>query len=169
MTSNIFIAFELWVKVVNLLIFSKMAFKGQETYSLDSKGRVNIPSKMRRSISVEANETFTVTRGVDKCIVAYPLDEWKKYEESFQILNQYDEKNRFFLRVILPWSEEVKLDGQQRITLPKELIEFAGIESKVKIVGMIDHIEFWNPDEFNKYIKSHSQSYEDVAREVMVK
>ncbi|MBX3044698.1 MAG: division/cell wall cluster transcriptional repressor MraZ [Candidatus Kapabacteria bacterium] len=144
-------------------------FKGQETYSIDSKGRVNIPAKMRKSISPEANDTFTVTRGQEECIVAYPLDEWKKYEEKFVELNQYDSKNRFFLRKLLMWSEEVNLDGQQRISLPKKLLDFAGIENKVVIVGMVDHIEFWNPEKFDEYLSRFDESYEDVAANVMVK
>ena len=49
-------------------------FKGQETYSIDNKGRVNVPAKMRKSISPDANDTFIVTRGTDKCIVAYPMN-----------------------------------------------------------------------------------------------
>lgn len=144
-------------------------FKGQELHSIDNKGRVNIPAKMRRSISPDANDTFTVTRGQDDCIVAYPLDEWKNYEEKFEELNQYDSKNRFFLRKILMWSEEVLLDAQQRIMLPKKLTDFAGIEGKVMIVGMVDHIEFWNPEKFEEYLNNHDESYEEVAAKVMVK
>lgn len=142
-------------------------FKGQETYSIDNKGRVNIPAKMRKSITPEAGDVFVVTRGVDKCIVAYPMDEWRKYEERFSELNHYNEKDRFFLRMILAWSEEVGIDGQQRVALPKRHLEFAGIDGKVTIVGMIDHIEFWNPDEFEKYLAGQAESYEDVAAKVM--
>jgi len=144
-------------------------FKGQELHSIDSKGRVNLPVKMRRSISPEANDTFTITRGQDQCIVAYPLDEWKNYEQVFEELNQYDSKNRFFLRKLLMWSEEVSLDAQQRITIPKKLLDFAGIDNKVMIVGMVDHIEFWNPEKFEEYLNNHDESYEEVAAKVMVK
>lgn len=141
-------------------------FKGQETYSIDTKGRVNIPVKMRKSLSPDANDTFAITRGLDKCITAYPIDEWKKYEEKFANLNQYDEKNRFFLRMLLMWSEEVALDGQQRISLPRKLLDFAGIEGKVMIVGMGDHIEFWNPEEFESYLNKYNEPYEKVAEHV---
>ncbi len=143
-------------------------FKGQEIYSIDAKGRVNIPSKMRRSMSPEANDTFTVTRGTDNCIVAYPLDEWKAYEEKFQQLNQYDEKNRFFLRTLLMWAEEMTLDSQQRIGLPRKLLELAGIDKKVAIVGVVDHIEFWDPDTYEKYLRSVDETYESAASKVMV-
>lgn len=143
-------------------------FKGQETYSIDNKGRVNIPAKMRKSITPEAGDVFVVTRGVDKCIVAYPMDEWRKYEERFSQLNHYNDKDRFFLRMILAWSEEVALDAQQRVSLPKRHMEFAGIDGKVTIVGMIDHVEFWNPEEFENYLNGQAESYEDVAAKVMV-
>lgn len=144
-------------------------FKGQETYSIDGKGRVNIPSKMRKSVSPEAKDTFALTRGMEKCIVAYPLDEWRKYEERFEKLNQYDAKNRYFLRMLLMWSEEVSLDASQRIGLPKKLLDFAGIQGKVKIVGMADHIEFWDPDCFDAYLNEYDEPYETVAATVMVK
>ncbi|MCX7937655.1 MAG: division/cell wall cluster transcriptional repressor MraZ [Chlorobi bacterium] len=142
-------------------------FKGQETYSVDAKGRVNIPAKMRRALLPEAQETFVLTRGTDRCIVAYPLNEWRRYEEQFAQLNQYDERHRFFLRMILSWCEEVELDPQQRIAIPRRLLEFAGIEGKVTIVGMMDHIELWNPEGFGQYLSSYGESYEQVAATVM--
>ena len=142
-------------------------FKGQETYSIDNKGRVNIPAKMRKAISPEANDTFILTRGSDKCIVAYPMDQWRKYEERFANLNQYDEKDRYFLRMILSWSEEVEIDGQQRVSIPRRHRGFAGIEGKTTIVGRMDRIEFWNPEEFEKYLQEYNEPYEQVAASVM--
>lgn len=142
-------------------------FKGQETYSLDNKGRVNIPAKMRKALLPEANSTFVLTRGIDKCIVAYPLNEWKKYEERYTRMNQFDEENRFFLRTILAWCEEVEIDTQQRITIGKKYLDFAGLESKVTVVGMIDHLEFWNPDEFEQYLNGQGDNYEQIAAKVM--
>jgi len=142
-------------------------FKGKETFTIDAKSRVKLPAKMRKSISEKADDKFVVTRGNDECIYAYPMDEWEKYEEKFLKLNQYDEKNRYFLRVLLSESEEVSLDTHSRIMLPKNLTQFAAIESKVTIVGMMDHIEFWSPEKYDKYMSSQDESYEDVAMNVM--
>ncbi len=142
-------------------------FKGQETFSLDNKGRVNIPAKMRRALSPDANNTFVLTRGIDKCIVAYPLDEWKKYEERYARMNQFDEENRFFLRTILAWCEEVEVDAQQRIMISKKYLDFAALDNKVTVVGMIDHIEFWSPDEFERYLTGQGDTYEQIAAKVM--
>jgi transcriptional regulator MraZ len=142
-------------------------FKGEETYSVDDKGRVNIPAKMRKVISPEANDTFVFTRGNDSCVIAYPLDEWQKHEEKFKELNQYDEKNRFFLRMILKWSEEVSLDRQSRVMMPKKHIRLAGISSKVTIIGMGDHLEFWEPEACEKYFNEQDESFETVSEKVM--
>ena len=65
------------------------------------------------------------------------------------------------------WSEEVGLDAQQRVSLPKKLIDFAQIDNKTTIVGMVDRIEFWNPENFEKYLSSSTESYESVAALVM--
>ncbi len=142
-------------------------FKGQEIYSIDAKGRVNIPAKMRKCISPDAADTFTVTRGKDNCIEAYPMDEWRKVEEKLINLNQYVEEDRYFLRKLLSWAEEVSIDSQQRMILPKKLVEFAGIEKKVLISGMMDHIEFWNPDTYEEYLGGRDESFESAAAKVM--
>ena len=65
-----------------------MAFlKAEETYSVDSKGRINIPVKMRKCIEPEANDTFNVMKGFENCIFAFPLNEWKKHEDKLSELN----------------------------------------------------------------------------------
>ena len=142
-------------------------FKGQETYSIDNKGRVNIPAKMRKALSADANDTFVLTRGADRCIAAYPLNTWKRHEERFSALDQNDPDSRYLLRTVLSWCEEAEIDAQQRISLSKRYMDFAGIEGKALVVGMIDHIEFWNPDEFDRYMNSREESYEQVAAAVM--
>ena len=111
-------------------------FKGKEIHSVDSKGRVNLPAKMRKIVSPEANDTFTVIRGLDKCVEVYPSDIWKFKEARFEELDQYEPESRYFLRKLLMWSEEVDLDGQQRIMLPKKLMEYAEIDNKVVIIGV---------------------------------
>ncbi len=146
------------------------SFIGEETYSIDNKGRVNIPAKMRKDISPEANETFVVTQGFDNCIIAYPHNVWKeKYEKGLEELDPFDKKSRMFRRKFLRWAEEVKLDGSQRISLPRKLLEIFGIKGKVTIVGQIDYIEFWNPDTYDEFLDDSEQSYEEIAAEVMAR
>jgi MraZ protein len=144
-------------------------FKGREIYSVDAKGRVNLPAKMRKNLSPEANDTFVVTRGPDDepCIYAYPLDEWKKFEENLKQLNQYQEQDRFFVRTLLYWADEVTLDKQWRIMLPKGLVDFTRIDKTALILGAIDHIEIWDPEIFEQYLNKRAESYAAVAESVM--
>ena len=145
------------------------SFKGKETYSIDDKGRVNIPVKMRKCIPDSAENTFVVMRGLEKCIFAYPINIWEeKQEKKLEELNQYDERSRKIMRLMLQNCEEVELDKQQRINLPEELLNFANIDSKVTIIGMLDHIEFWDPETYDAYINDCSESYEIVAAKVML-
>ncbi len=142
-------------------------FKGQAEYSVDSKGRVAVPAKMRSVLKPEAKSTFTLTRGFEKCIFGYPQDRWEEMEEDMSALNTYVTKSRDFIRGILMWAEEVSLDGQGRIGLPKPLIEFADIKDRALIIGALDHIEIWNPEHFEAYLRGQEVDYQTLAESVM--
>lgn len=145
------------------------AFKGSYEYSVDSKGRINIPAKLRKSVSPEANETFTITRGFEKCLFIYPQDEWLQLEDSIRALSPTNPQHRFFMRVLLQQAVDVQLDTQSRITIPKDLLQFADITGDVLILGVLEHIELWNPGEYAQYLAAQQNSYEDVAQTVLQK
>jgi MraZ protein len=143
-------------------------FIGSETFSLDSKGRVNIPAKMRKSIPADADNTFVVNRGMEDCIAAYPINEFNaQFKKKFEELNPFDSTNRRMLRIMLECCEEVVMDAQQRITLPKKLLELAGIDGKITVLGADDHIEFWNPETYEKYKNDCDESYETIVEKVL--
>lgn len=124
-------------------------FQGKEEYTLDQKGRISIPQYMRREMNPQARDTLTLAYGYRKCILAYPLDEWKKkiYSKLIKI-NQFNQENDKVITFFVANSKEVVLDAQNRITIPKNFLQYAKIENKVLIVGKIDHLEIWNPEEF---------------------
>lgn len=142
-------------------------FKGSFSYSVDSKGRINIPAKMRKNVSSDANDLFVITRGFESCLFIYPNDEWAKLEQSIRKLSSSDPKHRFVMRTLLQWATEAQLDGQSRIILPKELLQFAKIENEVLILGVLEHIEVWNPRLYEEYIASQHDTYENVAAAVL--
>ena len=143
------------------------SFKGQANFSVDSKGRVAIPAKMRAALRPEALGTFTMTRGFEQCIYVYPLDEWQKKEDQYSALNTYNREARHLVRTILMWADEVGLDGQGRISLSKPLAEYAGISDRALIIGAMDRIEIWNPDVFENYLEEQSDDHEALAERVM--
>lgn len=142
-------------------------FKGQAEYSVDSKGRVAIPAKMRSALNPEAKNSFTITRGFEKCIFLYPLDQWITIEAEMSSLNAYNRNARNFVRSILMWADEVTLDAQGRIGIPKTLAEFAGVDDRAMIIGALDHIEIWNPEAFQRHMDEQAQEYETLAEQVM--
>jgi MraZ protein len=141
------------------------SFKGQAEYSVDSKGRVAIPARMRSALNPEANNSFTITRGFEQCILLFPLDEWAKREAEIARLNTYRSEARSFVRTIMRWADEVTLDGQGRIVVPKSLIAFAGLEDAVLIIGVLDRIEIWNPNVFAAQAEQEAD-YSDVAERI---
>jgi MraZ protein len=144
-----------------------MAFKGQAEHSVDSKGRVAIPAKMRKALSPAANETFTITRGFEDCIFLYPMDEWSDIEEEIEELNMYDKDVRKFVRLIMRWASEDTLDGQGRISIPNPLLKFAKLDDSALILGAFDHIEIWDPAQFDGYLNEQPDEYETLAESVM--
>lgn len=145
------------------------SFKGSYEYSVDSKGRVNIPARMRKYVSPEANDTFVITRGYEQCLFVYPNDEWMKFEQSVRELSTTNPKHRFFARTLLERATDSQLDAQFRITIPKDLLQFASIESEVLILGVLERIELWNPSLYKEYQKSQAETYENVAQTVLQK
>ncbi len=140
------------------------SFKGSFHYTVDSKGRINIPAKMRKNLSPEANGSFVITRGFENCIFVYPNDEWAKREQELAKLPQTDQRSRLYTRQMLQYATDAELDGQHRIVLPKELMEYAGISGDVFILGAFDRIEVWNPNEFKKYMDAQQEDYVTVAQ-----
>ena len=144
-------------------------FKGQAENTIDGKGRLPVPAKMRRALTPDAKETFVATRGLEQCVFLYPLDVWEEIEEQMREKNQFVAANRDFVRSLLRWADELSLDGQGRVGLPKTLIEFAGLEtgSKALVIGALDRIEIWDPDTFEAHINQQDESYETLAERVM--
>jgi MraZ protein len=145
------------------------SFKGSYEYSVDNKGRVNIPARLRKYVSPEANDTFVITRGYEKCLFVYPLDEWNKLEQSIRDLTPTNPKHRYFMRTLLEQATESQLDGQSRISIPKDLLRLAGIENDVLILGVLERLELWSPEIYREYQKSQEESYESVAQSVLQK
>ncbi len=143
-------------------------FIGSFKYSIDSKGRIALPAKLRKYVNPEANDTFILTRNPSKCIDIYPMDEWKSLiANRLKQLNQFDPKESMFMRMFLEAAAEDSLDSQSRLLVPKSLIEYAEIENEVLILGQFDKIEVWNPAVYENYIKENRSSYEEIAKDVM--
>tara|TARA_X000001036_G_scaffold231250_1_gene216082 strand:- start:58 stop:522 length:465 start_codon:yes stop_codon:yes gene_type:complete len=137
------------------MTLNKDTFTGEYQYSLDSKGRVNIPAKFRQALSKKNQNTFVATRGQDPCVWIYPLTEWKKIEDELRNLSSVSGIHRTFIRQIARSATPSTCDKQGRITLSPSLISYSGIEKEALIIGMINKIEIWNIDILKKVDKEN--------------
>ena len=130
-------------------------FIGEYKYSLDSKGRINIPAKFRQSLSKDNYNTFVATRGQDPCIWIYPMKEWKKIEDELRKLSSVSGVHRTFVRQIASSATPSTCDKQGRIIISPSLLSYAELNKEALILGMINKIEIWNPDILEKVDKNN--------------
>tara|TARA_B000000460_G_C21282678_1_gene292393 strand:- start:17 stop:481 length:465 start_codon:yes stop_codon:yes gene_type:complete len=147
-------------------------FIGEYAYSLDSKGRVNIPAKFRQSLSADSQNTFVITRGLDPCIWVYPLEQWKEIENNLRNLSSVKNIHRTFVRDTARYASPSTYDKQGRITLTPSLTEYAGLEKDVLIIGMINKIEIWDPNTLKivdqQNLEIEPDAYDDLADKIIL-
>jgi MraZ protein len=145
------------------------SFKGQYEHSIDDKGRVAFPAKLRKSLSPDAQERFTIVRSQsDKCLYLYPDDQWELVEERLSKVNSFSKKGRLVKRHFLRFAEDVSLDKQNRIAVPSDHLAYSEISSKVVFVGMGDHIEVWDPTKLTEADESLDQDFvTDIFEQVL--
>jgi MraZ protein len=122
-------------------------FFGEFEYKVDEKGRVPIPPKFRVELG---KESVVLAQGIEKCITAYPLNEWKKVAAAFTSGPVPRDKLRRLSRAIFATAFSLSVDGQGRIALPTPLREYAGIENELVIAGANTYFELWNKPEWEQ-------------------
>ena len=154
------------------MTLTKNTFIGEHAYSLDSKGRINIPAKFRQSLSSKSEKTFVTTRGIDSCIWVYPLSQWKEIESELRNLSSLSNIHRAFVRNTARYASPSTYDKQGRITLTPSLIEYAKLNKDALIIGMINKIEIWNPlilENFEKEnLEIDPESYNELATKIIL-
>ncbi len=144
------------------------SFKGEYEHSVDEKGRVALPSRLRKSLSPDAQERFTLLRGLEPCLYLYPGDEWEKVEDKLSKINSFSKEGRTVKRNFLRHAEDVALDKQNRIQLSPQLTEWSGIDGRAIFIGMGERIEIWSPEKLDSLDSELSfESYQELFERVM--
>ncbi len=134
-------------------------FVGQYNHTVDAKGRVIVPAKLREGLG----EEFVITKGLDGCLFGYTLAEWKNFEEKLKGLPLTNKDARQFTRFFLAGAASVEVDKLGRILIPQVLREFAGLEKDVVLVGVASRIEIWNSDKWTECTQRYDDDMEEVA------
>ncbi len=138
-------------------------FIGQFQYNVDSKNRVNIPSRFRKSLTEKNIHNLVISKGIDEtCIVIYPEPQWEdmmhKLNDSISSLRQ---SHKIFLRQITRFASKCPIDSAGRITLTNDLLEYSNISKEVVIVGTLKTIEIWDPETLKKHDEENQLSKDD--------
>ncbi len=122
----------------------KNMFRGSYEHTVDSKGRVSVPSKFREIIADRYEGRLVLAMDYDRCLTVYPLEEWEKLEEKIRNLPTMKKEVRDFMRFLLASATECELDKQGRVLITPAHRQHAGITKNVTLVGIIDKIEIWD-------------------------
>ncbi len=142
-------------------------FYGEYDHTLDEKGRIIFPAKLRAVFKNNKIERFFVTRGLDRCLFLFTPDEWEKQDEKFRAMSFTRPEARQFNRLYFSGASELQLDKQGRFLLPQYLKEYAGIKDRVMIIGVSNRIEIWNYTMWKKYFKESLGSFESIAENLI--
>ena len=132
---------------------------GEYHHNLDDKNRLIIPSKFR----YELGSKFIITRGLEKCLFAYSVDEWNKIIEKLNTLPFTSKDARTFMRMFLSGATECELDNNGRICITGPLMNYASLNKECVIIGVGERIEIWDQDMFNNFFNDNIENFSDVA------
>ena len=119
---------------------------GEFEHSLDAKGRLIMPAKLREAIG----DKFVVTKGLDGCLFAFSIEEWSNFEEKLKSLPLSNRNSREFTRFFLSGATECEIDKQGRFLIPNNLRTAANLDKDAVIIGVGTRLEIWNKETWEK-------------------
>ena len=142
-------------------------FLGEFDCKLDAKGRMMIPSSLKRQLPEAEREGLVINRGFEKNLVIYTKKEWDRITEELSKLNPYEKKSREFIRYFTRGATELSLDASNRILFPKSLMEYAGIIGEVVLACQLNKIEVWAKEAYDTQMDNEPENFANLAEEVM--
>ena len=143
----------MWGKVGEVMLLM-----GEYHHTIDEKGRITIPSKVRYDLG----ESFVVTRGLDRCLYVYPKGEWENIITKYQKLpNTKDARN--FMRFFLSGATTCEFDKQGRINIQAPLIHYAELKKDCVIVVVSDHLEIWSQELWQQLLDENEENFSVMA------
>ena len=123
-------------------------FSGEYQHTIDAKGRLIMPVKFREALG----DSFMVTKGLDRNLLVFSMDEWQKFYEKLSTLPLANKNSRGFARLFLAGAIECETDKQGRILLTQPLKEYASLIKDVTVIGNGDKLEIWSTENWNEYL-----------------
>ena len=142
-------------------------FLGEHEVKLDGKGRFKLPASLKRQLEPSIKGRFVVNRGFEKCLVLYPYNEWEEISKRLGKLNTFKKANRDFIRYFRRGARELVLDNTDRLLIPKELHEHAGLKKELILAPQNNTIEIWDKERYLGYVNRDSDDFADMAEDIL--
>ena len=145
-----------------------VTFIGEYTCKLDVKGRVILPAAFKKQMTGINQEKFVIKKDIfENCLVLFPMEAWERQTRIIRKkINPYKKEHNVFLRRFFKGLAELILDSNNRLLIPKRLLNEVGIESEVLMAGQYGKIELWNKDRYDK-ISLEDQEFADMVEGIM--
>ena len=139
-----------------------MVFGGEFEPNIDEKGRIIIPAKLRTAIE---GDTLKMTKGFDKCLMLFPVDEWKRVSEQIRFSTSiFQEKGRAMRRRFV--DHDLEIDKTGRIIIPPTLRDFAELKKECVFLGFDNYIEIWSKEVYQEYGEENEPGFKNFAEEI---
>ena len=132
---------------------------GEFEHSLDAKGRLIMPAKIRDDMG----DKFIITKGLDGCLFGFSSKEWDNFEEKLKTLPLTNKNARDFVRFFLSGATECEVDKQGRFLISSNLRKYAQLDKEAVITGVGTRIEIWDKDKWEAYNSEENISADQIA------
>jgi MraZ protein len=135
---------------------------------VDAKGRVMLPSPLKKQLASSLQDGFVLKRSVfQSCLELYPMAEWNVMMQKVNGLNRFVKKNNDFIRRFTAGVKVVEIDALGRMLIPKDLVGFASIAKDVVFSSAVTIVEIWDKELYEKSISGEDLDFAELAEEVM--
>ena len=143
-------------------------FIGSYECKADTKGRIMLPAALKKQLSNHLNKSFVIKRAVfNTCLELYPLDQWQGLMEKVNKLNRFNKKNNDFIRRFTAGVKLLEIDTTGRLLIPKDLTNHAKISKEVVVSSVVNILEIWDKNLYEKAIDEATTDFAALAEEVM--
>ena len=131
-------------------------FRGVAQLSLDSKGRLAVPSRYREALLVRCAGRLVITADFDQCLLIYPLPDWEPIQQKLMGLSSLNPRIRDLQRQLIGYAEDIEMDAAGRVLVSSALREFAALEKNVVLVGQGNKFELWDKQKWEQALERAS-------------
>ncbi len=134
----------------------------------DAKGRVLLPSALKKQLATVMGQSFVLKRSVfNPCLELYPISSWNEVIGQVNTLNRFVKKNNDFIRLFNAGVKLIDVDGNGRILIPKDLQQFAGLNQSIVMSSAVNMIEIWDKQKYEDMLNNPETDFGQLAEEVM--